>query len=97
MFKITQNGEDGVCADPADVPECAKYYGELEFQPEELVKAGVDPEAVGISLASSASQGRGRTSNNRVSNTFTELQLPDDDDITAQDVDDFILETKVDQ
>ena len=67
VFKITQN-EDGVCADPADVAECANYYGDLQFQPEELVKAGVDPEAVGIKVNSAAS--RTRTSN-RVSNTFT--------------------------
>merc|ERR1739848_443856 len=49
VFKITQN-EDGVCADPADVAECANYYGDLQFQPEELVKAGVDPEASGSRL-----------------------------------------------
>ena len=62
--------------DFSDVAECANYYGDLEFQPEELVKAGVDPEAVGIKVNSGAA--RTRTSN-RVSNTFTELQLPEDD------------------
>ena len=56
--------------------------GDLEFQPEELVKAGVDPEAVGLKVNSAA---RTRTkssskSSNRVSNTFTEIQLPPDDD-----------------
>merc|ERR1711976_230953 len=64
------------------VPECSNYYGDLEFQPEELVKAGVDPEAVGLKVNSAA---RTRTkssskSSNRVSNTFTEIQLPPDDD-----------------
>lgn len=74
VFKITQSGQDGVCADPQDVPECANYYGDLQFQPEELVKAGVDPEAVGINVKT-----RGQISKNRVSNTFTELQLPEDE------------------
>lgn len=81
VFKITQKGEDGVCADPSDVPECANYYGDLQFQPEELVKAGVDPEAVGISLArgsSASSSGGSRPSSNRVQNSFTELQINDD-------------------
>ena len=30
VFKITQN-QDGVCADPGDVPECSNYYGKKEF------------------------------------------------------------------
>lgn len=74
VFKITQPDQDGICADATEVPECANYYGDLEFQPEELVKAGVDPEAVGIRAQASPA----RTSN-RVSNTFTELQIPDED------------------
>ena len=48
VFKITTDGNDGKCTDPNDVPECANYYGDLTFQPQELVRAGVDPEAVGI-------------------------------------------------
>ena len=74
VFKITQPDQDGICADPETVPECANYYGDLDFQPEELVKAGVDPEAVGIRVNS---QSASRTSSNRVSNTFTEVQIND--------------------
>merc|ERR1711981_1146173 len=78
-FKITGNGDDGVCADPQDVPECSNYYGDLEFQPEELVKAGVDPEAVGIRVSSQQSRAGSNSRNqNRVQNSFTELQLPAD-------------------
>ena len=33
------------------MPECANYYGDLTFQPQELVRAGVDPEAVGFKPA----------------------------------------------
>ena len=51
VFKITTDGNDGKCSDPADVPECANYYGDLTFQPQELVRAGVDPEAVGFKPA----------------------------------------------
>ena len=74
VFKITTPDQDGICADATEVPECANYYGDLEFQPEELVKAGVDPDALGIRVNQPA-----RTSSNRVSNTFTEIQLPEDD------------------
>lgn len=49
VFKIdAAGGSDGKCADPKDVPECANYYGDLKFDKQELVRAGVDPEAVGI-------------------------------------------------
>ena len=48
VFKISDSGEDGVCADPRDVPECINYYGDLEFDSRELVKAGADPSAVGV-------------------------------------------------
>ena len=48
VFKINTEGNDGVCADPKDVPECINYYGDLKFDPSELVRAGVDPEVVGI-------------------------------------------------
>lgn len=48
VFKITEGSDDGKCADPQDVPECANYYGDLKFEKQELVRAGVDPEAVGI-------------------------------------------------
>ena len=48
VFKITEGADDGKCADPEDVPECANYYGDLKFEKQELVRAGVDPEAVGI-------------------------------------------------
>ena len=51
VFKITTDGNDGKCSDPNDVPECANYYGDLTFQPQELVRAGVDPEAVGFKPA----------------------------------------------
>ena len=74
VFKITQPDQDGICADPEQVPECANYYGDLDFQPEELVKAGVDPEAVGIRVNSQSAR---TSSNNRVSNTFTEIQIND--------------------
>ena len=76
VFKITQPDQDGICADPESVPECANYYGDLDFQPEELVKAGVDPEAVGIRTVSSQSASR-TSSNNRVTNSFTEIQIND--------------------
>lgn len=33
---------DGVCADPKEVPECEKYYGDLEFNSNDLSKAGAD-------------------------------------------------------
>ena len=48
------------------MPECSNYYGDLEFGKEELVKAGVDPEVLGITN-SARSQ-----SCQRVANTFTE-------------------------
>ena len=48
VFKINTEGNDGVCADPKDVPECINYYGDLKFDPSELVRAGVDPEVVGV-------------------------------------------------
>ena len=60
------------------MPECANYYGDLEFQPEELVKAGVDPEVLGISSRSQSGQ--------RVSNTFTEhIPFVDDNDFANFD------------
>ena len=52
VFKITAEADDGICVDPQDVPECANYYGDLKFEKQELVRAGVDPEAVGIKQAS---------------------------------------------
>ena len=50
VFKVGADEFEGQCADPADVPECTNYYGDLEFNAEELVKAGVDPEAVGVEV-----------------------------------------------
>jgi hypothetical protein len=76
VFKITQDGSDGICTDPADVPECSNYYGDLAFDAQELVKAGVDPEAVGIKV-------RGQ-SPSRVINSFTEIQHSDDDDFVQE-------------
>ena len=62
------------------MPECANYYGDLEFQPEELVKAGVDPEVLGISNSQRSQSGQ------RVSNTFTEhIQFVDDNDFANFD------------
>lgn len=51
VFKIGGDEFDGKCSDPEDVPECANYYGDLDFDKQELVKAGVDPEAVGVKVA----------------------------------------------
>ena len=51
VFKINTDGTDGVCDDPKDVPECVNYYGDLKFDTDELVRAGVDPEVVGIKPA----------------------------------------------
>ena len=51
MFKVSDN--DGKCSDPEDVPECANYYGDLEFDKQDLVRAGVDPEAVGAQVRTS--------------------------------------------
>lgn len=50
VFKVGEDQFEGQCADPADVPECTNYYGDLEFDKEELVKSGVDPEAVGVEV-----------------------------------------------
>merc|ERR1711970_1592791 len=33
-------GIDGECSDPEEVPECADYYGDLEFNPRELSRNG---------------------------------------------------------
>ena len=33
------------------MPECVNYYGDLKFDTDELVRAGVDPEVVGIKPA----------------------------------------------
>jgi hypothetical protein len=51
VFKIGGDEFDGKCADPEEVPECVNYYGDLEFDKQELVRAGVDPEAVGAKVA----------------------------------------------
>lgn len=50
VFKIGEGSLDGKCTDPEEVPECANYYGDLDFDKQELVKAGVDPEAVGAKV-----------------------------------------------
>ena len=50
VFKVGADQFEGQCADPADVPECKNYYGDLEFDKQELVKAGVDPQAVGVEV-----------------------------------------------
>ena len=33
------------------MPECVNYYGDLKFDTDELVRAGVDPEVVGVKPA----------------------------------------------
>jgi len=73
VFKITSSGQDGVCANPIDVPECANYYGDLEFGNDELVKAGVDPEVLGIDRQRSQSGQR------VPSNSFSSFSDFDDD------------------
>jgi hypothetical protein len=50
VFKVAASTDDGKCVDPEDVPECANYYGDLEFGKQDLVRAGVDPEAVGAQV-----------------------------------------------
>merc|ERR1711935_1296333 len=74
VFKITSSGQDGVCANPADVPECANYYGDLEFGNEELVKAGVDPEVLGIDRQKS--QSGQRVSSNSFSSFDEPILVP---------------------
>jgi len=54
--KVGPGDNDGKCSDPEDVPECANYYGDLEFDKQDLVRAGVDPEAVGAEVAPSRDQ-----------------------------------------
>ena len=53
VFKVGPGLDDGKCSDPEDVPECANYYGDLEFDKQDLVRAGVDPEAVGAQVSPS--------------------------------------------
>lgn len=36
------SGIDGKCSDPEEVPECASYYGDLEFKSGDLSKNGFD-------------------------------------------------------
>jgi hypothetical protein len=50
VFKVGPGNDDGKCSDPEDVPECANYYGDLAFDKQDLVRAGVDPEAVGAQV-----------------------------------------------
>lgn len=49
---------EGVCADPKEVPECEKYYGDLEFNDNDLSKAGADtgpqPNRGGVSRVQSS-------------------------------------------
>merc|ERR1711936_1007150 len=52
VFQITNDDpSDGKCADPEEVDECRNYYGDLDFDKKELVRAGADPEAVGAPRA----------------------------------------------
>lgn len=68
------------------MPECSNYYGDLEFGKEELVKAGVDPEVLGISNQARSQSGQ------RVSNTFTEhVAFKDENDFANFDYDEPIL------
>ncbi len=50
VFKVGADDFEGQCANPEDVPECKNYYGDLEFNKQELVKSGADPEAVGAEV-----------------------------------------------
>ncbi|TRY67858.1 hypothetical protein TCAL_16939 [Tigriopus californicus] len=52
VFKISEGDSqyEGQCADPEDVPECSNYYGELQFDKQELVRSGADPNAVGAKV-----------------------------------------------
>ncbi|QQP54501.1 Uncharacterized protein FKW44_007351 [Caligus rogercresseyi] len=52
VFKVGIDSADGKCSDPTEVPECSNYYGDLDFDKQELVRAGVDPEAVGLNEVS---------------------------------------------
>jgi hypothetical protein len=61
------------------VPECANYYGDLEFGNEELVKAGVDPEVLGIDRQRSQSGQR------VPSNSFSSFSDFDDNDFASFD------------
>lgn len=55
VFKVGLTDTDGKCADPEDVAECTNYYGSIAFDKQDLVKAGVDPEAVGAEVAAKPS------------------------------------------
>jgi len=54
VFKEGLTETDGKCTDPEDVAECSSYYGNLAFDKQELVKAGVDPEAVGVEVSTAS-------------------------------------------
>ena len=54
---------EGVCTDPKEVPECADYYGDLEFDNTDLSRAGADTRSSGNSRAASSSSS---SSSNRV-------------------------------
>ena len=40
---MNKDGKDGKCVDPSEAhPLCANYYGDLEFAPTDLIKAGLE-------------------------------------------------------
>ena len=65
------------------MPECINYYGDIEFDKNELVKSGVDPEAVGVAVNPAVPRKRvsrpGITNGFR-GNSFSSVQLPAFDD-----------------
>jgi len=78
VFKVTNDDPaDGKCVDPEEVEECRNYYGDLEFNKNELVKAGADPEAVGVPTRAVP---RKRVNRPSFINTFSSVQLDDYDE-----------------
>merc|ERR1712088_730470 len=71
------------CADPEEVDECRNYYGDLDFDKKELVRAGADPEAVGAPRAPAVP--RTRVNRPTFTNTFSSVQLSDYDDDYEED------------
>lgn len=76
VFAIGNDDFDGKCADPKDVPECSNYYGDLDFDKQELVRAGVDPEAVGASVAPNRNRISRPSNNNFLQRNQEEKKIP---------------------
>lgn len=81
VFSIGGDEYSGKCTDPAEVPDCKDYYGDLEFNKSELTKAGADTGPVRERVRSNSGNSASRNSVNR---TPTENSRPNR--IETQDV-----------